>query len=51
MHHPTERIVHDTAIVTPVVEHWLECVIIEGGLVTIILFLLPGKAYNCGYNL
>ena len=24
MHHPTERIVHTTAFVTPVVEHWLE---------------------------
>ena len=24
MHHPTDRITHTTAIVTPVVEHWLE---------------------------
>ena len=24
MHHPTDRIVHTTAFVTPVVEHWLE---------------------------
>ena len=24
MHHPTERIIHTTAFVTPVVEHWLE---------------------------
>ena len=24
MHHPTERIAHTTAFVTPVVEHWLE---------------------------
>ena len=24
MHHPTERITHTTAFVTPVVEHWLE---------------------------
>ena len=24
MHHPTDRIAHTTAIVTPVVEHWLE---------------------------
>ena len=23
MHHPTERITHTTAFVTPVVEHWL----------------------------
>ena len=24
MHHPTDRIKHTTAFVTPVVEHWLE---------------------------
>ena len=24
MHHPTDRITHTTACVTPVVEHWLE---------------------------
>ena len=24
MHHPTERITHTTAFVTPVVDHWLE---------------------------
>ena len=24
MHHPSERITHTTAFVTPVVEHWLE---------------------------
>ena len=24
MHHPTERIPHTTAFVTPVMEHWLE---------------------------
>ena len=24
MHHPIDRIVHTTAFVTPVVEHWLE---------------------------
>ena len=24
MHHPTDRIVHTTAFVTPVVEHWME---------------------------
>ena len=24
MHHPTDRITHTTAMVTPVVEHWLE---------------------------
>ena len=24
MHYPTDRIIHTTAFVTPVVEHWLE---------------------------
>ena len=24
MHHPTDRIAHTTAFVTPVVQHWLE---------------------------
>ena len=24
MHHPTDRITHTMAFVTPVVEHWLE---------------------------
>ena len=24
MHHPTDRIAHTTAFVTPVVEHWLQ---------------------------
>ena len=24
MHHPTDRIAHTMAFVTPVVEHWLE---------------------------
>ena len=27
MHHPTDRITHTTAFVTPVVEHWLKKVI------------------------
>ena len=24
MHHPTDRIAHTTAFITPVMEHWLE---------------------------
>ena len=24
MHHPTDRIIHTTAFVAPVVEHWLD---------------------------
>ena len=33
MHHPTDRIVHITAFVTPVVEHWLEQEIVQCGIV------------------
>ena len=29
MHHPTDRIIHTTAFVTPVVEHWLEREIVQ----------------------
>ena len=29
MHHPTDRITHTTAFVTPVVEHWLEWEIVQ----------------------
>ena len=29
MHHPTDRLAHTTAFVTPVVEHWLEQVIAQ----------------------
>ena len=29
MHHPTDRIAHTKAFVTPVVEHWLERVIAQ----------------------
>ena len=29
MHHPTDRITHTTAFVTPVVEHWLERIIAQ----------------------
>ena len=31
MHHPTDKIAHTTAFVTPVVEHWLEREIIIKG--------------------
>ena len=31
MHHPTDRIAHTTAFVTPVVEHWLEREIAQKG--------------------
>ena len=29
MHHPTDRIIHTTAFVKPVVEHWLELEIVK----------------------
>ena len=32
MHHPTDRIIHTTAFVTPVVEHWLEREITPWGI-------------------
>ena len=32
MHHPTDRIAHTTAFVTPVVEHWLEREIVQSGV-------------------
>ena len=56
MHHPTDRIAHTTAFVTPVVEHWLEREIAqwvhshEGSIqrpITLIqmeLFLVPASA-------
>ena len=30
MHHPTDRMTHTTAFVTPVVDHWLEREIVSG---------------------
>ena len=27
MHHPTDRIIHTTTFVTPVVEHWLDNIV------------------------
>ena len=47
MHHPTDRITHTTAFVTPVVEHWLErdqllnaCVTLHSDLVYTVLDLI-----------
>ena len=34
MHHPTDRITHTTAFVTPVMEHWLEREIAQWELFT-----------------
>ena len=36
MHHPTDRITHTTAFVTPVVEHWLERDIAQWELNTVL---------------
>ena len=38
MHHPTDRITHITAFVTPVVEHWLEREIAQCAVVECVLF-------------
>ena len=50
MHHPTARIAHTTAFVTPVVEHWLEREI-ASKLVMTYFDLFPGDAHPFGYQL
>ena len=44
MHHPTDRITHTTAFVTPVVEHWLEREIVQ--------WVVPNQVvlYNIGIS-
>ena len=42
MHHPTDRITHATAFVTPVVEHWLEREIAQ---------CLLGRIQECVYTI
>ena len=37
MHHPTDRITHTTAFVTPVVEHWMERVRQESNIPILLL--------------
>ena len=57
MHHPTDRIAHTTAFVTPVVEHWLEREIAQWVLpmkVNIIMYNMPiewHSVYNILNNL
>ena len=51
MHHPTDRITHTTAFVTPVVEHWLEREIaqwvhteeITNANITVVVWLVIGS--------
>ena len=48
MHHPTDRIAHTTAFVTPVVEHWLEQEIAqwvhhEGALMVAVMMWKEGR--------
>ena len=43
MHHPTDRITHTTAFVTPVVEHWLEREIAQWALIQ----LTPNLNFIC----
>ena len=57
MHHPTDRIAHTTAFVTPVVEHWLEreiaqlwrcrmflwCVLVDVWIVRFLFIAFPKK--------
>ena len=42
MHHPTDRITHTTAFVTPVMEHWLEREIAQWVRLTGIISELDG---------
>ena len=39
MHHPTDRIAHTTAFVTPVVEHWQEREIAQSKFLMIIIII------------
>ena len=57
MHHPTDRIIHTTAFVTPVVEHWLEREITstrsvqdDNTMVTIQLYLMEGVLLTLVYT-
>ena len=56
MHHPTDRIIHTTAFVTPVVEHWLtkivsskQCIVV-GCLVciSVCLWFVCEYMFMCG---
>ena len=44
MHHPTDRITHTTAFVTPVVEHWLEREIAQW------VYINKSNASRCDYT-
>ena len=48
MHHPTDRIAHNTTIVTPVVEHWLEQELAQHILFTVIWHQTYGKGRKEG---
>ena len=52
MHHPTDRITHTTAFVTPVVEHWLEREIVNNtdNYRGITLVSCLGKLFTCILN-
>ena len=43
MHHPTDRITHTTAFVTPVMEHWLEREIAHFQTNVLNIFCVPYK--------
>ena len=46
MHHPTDRITHTTAFVTPVVEHWLEREIYTANKPRILIVSFLVKTFN-----
>ena len=47
MHHPTDRITHTTAFVTPVVDHWLKREIHNREGRTIVLKKTNGAVKRC----
>ena len=50
MHHPTDRITHTTAFVTPVVEHWLEQILDIRHMVTLRHGLRETGCHLSGYS-
>ena len=49
MHHPTDRITHTTAFVTPIVEHWLEREILDNFQIPH-TFIYSGVEFLTGHN-
>ena len=50
MHHPTDRITHTTAFVTPVVEHWLEREIAQWVTVHHVVIQVTGDIFSSSFK-